>query len=104
MVCLPIFVNAQKIENVQTKERAELKEKVEMYCAVVLQPIKLKFGFFVMVNELGAWRFIDDDDKPLNFETTTAIMNHMNRHGWVYLNNIGGTDGAAPQFFFKKKE
>lgn len=95
---------AQKIQNVKTKEKVELKEKVENYCAIVMQPYKGKIEFFVGVDELGVWKFIDESGKPIKMQTIVAVMNYMHTNNWIYINNIGGTDGAAPQYFFRKKE
>lgn len=101
---MPYFLSAQKIQNVKTDETADLKEKVESYCAVVMQPVRGKMAFYVGVDELGAWQFLDENNNPINFETIVAVLNYMKKNGWEYIDNIGGTNGAAPQYFFRKAD
>ena len=101
---LPILSFGQKIQNAKSKEITELKEKVENFCSVVQQPYKGKIDFFIGTDELGFWKLLDENDNPIEFQTIIAVMNHLHRNGWEYINNIGGTDGAAPQYFFKKRE
>lgn len=91
--------NAQKITD-NKKNVRELKEVVEVYAVVVLTPQ----GSFALLNELGKFVFIDDNNKPIDLKTTTAILNFMARHGWNYINTVGGIDTAAPQYIFKKRE
>ena len=104
MLFIPILLNAQSIRNSKTNQTTELKESVEMYSAVVFQLVGAKFGFYVMLEDLGAWDFIDSTGTKIEFKTVIAVMNYMYRNGWEYINNIGGSDGAAPQYFFRKKE
>ena len=104
IICLPIVSFGQKIQNLKTKEIVELKDKVENYCSVVMQPLKGKFGFFIGLNELGVWQFLDTNAKPIEYKTIIAVMNYMHKNGWEYTNNIGGNGGAAPQYYFRKKE
>lgn len=99
---IPFFSPAQKIQNLKTKETIELKDKVENYCTVVMQPFKGKFDFFVGTDELGVWKFIDENGNQIEFQTIVAIMNYLHKSGWEYINNIGGSDAAAPQYFFRK--
>lgn len=104
LVLFSNFVLAQKIQNVKTNEIVDLKEKVDNYCTVVQQPFRGKIDFFVGLNELGVWKLLDEKNNPVEFQTIIAIMNFLYIHGWEYVNNIGGSDGAAPQYFFRKKE
>jgi hypothetical protein len=62
-----------------------------------------QMGFFVGTDELGFFSLVDDSGKEIEFKTIVAIMNFMHKNGWEYVNNIGGSDGAAPQYFFKKR-
>lgn len=104
IVCLPFIGFGQKIQNTKTKEVVELKQKVENYCSVIMQAQKGKFGFFVGVEELGFWQLLDESGKPIEFKTIVAVMNHMYKNGWEYINNIGGTGGAASHYYFRKRE
>ncbi len=104
MLSVPFVSNAQIIQNVKTNEKVELKESVEKYCSVVMQQLNLKIDFYVGINELGFWQFIDDAGLPIKMKSTIDVMNFMYKNGWEYINNIGGSDGAAPQYFFKKKD
>lgn len=102
-ISLPFVCFGQKVMSKKTKEIFDLKEKQSMYCSVVLQASATGVGFFVSVDELGYFLFVDENGKELEFKTIVSIMNYMHQHGWEYLNNIGGTDGAAPQYYFKKR-
>lgn len=104
LLAFPLFSHAQKIQNVKTKAVIELKESVAEYCCVVMQPQNGRYGFFIEVNELGFWKCIDLEGKPIEFSTIVAVMNYLSENGWEYINNIGGSDGAAPQYYFKKKK
>ena len=103
LIIMPFFSTAQKIQNIKTKEVIELKEKALNYCSIVLQPKGLQVGFFIGIDEPGFFTFVDENNKQLEFQTIIAIMNFMHKNGWEYINNIGGSDGAAPQYFFKKR-
>jgi len=91
--------NAQKIMD-NKKNVQELKEVVEVYSVVVLTPQ----GSFALLNELGKFVFVDDNNKPIDLKTTTAVLNFMARHGWNYINTVGGNEGTPPQYIFKKRE
>lgn len=104
ILIIPLFSYSQKIQNVKTNEVVELKEKVENYCTVVLQPYRGKIDFFVGIDELGIWKLLDENDTPIEFRTIVAIMNFMHKNDWEYINNIGGNEGAVPQYFFRKKQ
>lgn len=104
MFFIPLLSNAQLIKNLKTDQKVELKESVEKYCVVVLQAIKGKIGFYAGLDELGAWEFIDSNGNPIEMKTNVAVMNFMYKNGWEYINNIGGSDAAAPQYFFKKRD
>ena len=100
---IPALSFSQKVQNSKTKEIFDLKEKQKQYCSVVLQPKGIQISFFVGVDELGFFVFVDDSGKEKELKTIVAIMNLMYENGWEYINNIGGSDGAAPQYFFKKR-
>lgn len=104
LVCFPGFCIGQKVQNEKTKEIFDLKEKVSTYCSVVLQPKGMQINFYVGIDELGFNSFVDDAGKTIEFKTIIAIMNYMDKFGWEYVSAIGGTDGAAPQYFFRKKK
>lgn len=95
---------SQKIQNAKTKEITELKEKVLSYCSVVMQPYQGKIDFFIGIDELGVWKLLDENNKQIEFQTIISLMNYLDKNRWEYINNIGGSDSAAPQYFFKKKK
>lgn len=103
-ITFPFLSFSQKIQNVKTNEVADLKQKVDNYFSVVQQPYKGKIDFFIGTNELGVWKLLDESGNPIQFQTIVAVMNHLHKNGWDYINNIGGSDGAAPQYFFRKRE
>jgi hypothetical protein len=97
-------VYAQKVQNLKTKEVFELGARVENYCSIVMQLKGTQMGFFVGTDDLGFFALVDDSRKEIEFKTIVAIMNYMHKYGWEYINNIGGTDGAAPQYYFRKQK
>ena len=102
LLLVPFFAMSQKIQNIKTREVCELKDKVSAYCAVTINLLKPNMGYIVMTDELEMWCFIDGNNAELVFKTPVAVMNHMHKNGWEYINNIGGSDGSAPQYYFKK--
>jgi hypothetical protein len=92
-------INAQKVID-RKKNVQDLKESMEMYAVVVLTPQ----GAVVGTMEMGASHFIDEKNNHIELKTTAQILNFMHRHGWDYINTLGGTDGATPQYIFRKRE
>jgi biopolymer transport protein ExbD len=103
LMLLPALSFSQKVQNTKTKEVFDLKEKQKQYCSVVIQQRGAQMGFFVGMDELGYFAIVDDSGKEIEFKTIVSIMNYMFENGWEFVGNIGGTDGAAPQYYFKKR-
>lgn len=103
LLLIPALSFSQKVQSLKTKEVFDLKEKQKQYCSVVIQQRGVQMGFFVGMDELGYFAFIDDSGKEIEFKTIVAVMNYLYENGWELIGNIGGTDGAAPQYYFKKR-
>jgi biopolymer transport protein ExbD len=100
---IPALSFSQKVQSLKTKEIFDLKEKQKQYCSVVTQQKGMQVGFFVGLDELGYFAIVDDSGKEIEFKTIVAVMNYLYENGWEFVGNIGGADGAAPQYFFKKR-
>lgn len=101
---LPVFAFTQQVKNAKTNETIDLKNAVTQYCCVILQPNLGKFAFCIVLNDLGFWQCVDEKQNIIEFKTIVAVMNYLHENGWEYINNIGGSAGAAPQYFFRKKQ
>ncbi len=100
----PLFCFGQKIQNIKTKEVAELPEKVENYCAVVQQSKDGKTDFIIEFDGNDAWKLLDDDEeKTLEFDNIVAVMNFMYKNYWEYIGNINETKDTPPKYFFRKR-
>jgi len=98
-IAICLCAGAQKIMD-NKKNVQELKEAVEMYAVVVLTPK----GAGVGINEIGSFTFVDEKNSPVDLRTTAQILNFMHKHGWLYINTLGGDGATPPQYIFKKRE
>ncbi len=103
LLIFPLFVLSQNIQNIKTKEVAELQEKVENYCAVVQQSKDGKIDFFVEFDGKGLWKLLDEDEKSIEFSNVVAVMNFMYKNYWEYIGNINETKDTSPRYFFRKR-
>ncbi len=103
LLLIPAVSFSQNVQSLKNKEIFNLKEKQAQYCSVVMQQKGVQIGFFVGLDEPGFFAFVDELGKEIEFKTIVAVMNYMAINGWEFVGNIGGSDGAAPQYFFRKK-